>query len=193
MARRLAGSGLEPPPRLARAAVRGGQCARPSGVVVVGIVRYSPPPALSLALRRDWQARAPLPSTAPDPGGVTPCSLLWYKLFGHMEASPWWCDLLQSCLKVTGVRSWRRSHTHSLVWAFLSRSPVLTVGSFTGTASCQQLTKSSLGIRATFLISSSPWRTIPSPSLSLMTPVRVFLLRMLLRLKTCTCYHTGGK
>lgn len=46
-----------------------------------------------------------------------------------------------------------------------------SVSSFTGRSTCQQLAKSS-GTGATFLISSSLWQTIPSPSLPLKTPVR---------------------
>lgn len=91
-----------------------------------------------------------------------------------MQASPW-CDLLQSYWKVTEVRSWRRTHSlldrFSLSWTLVSQTLVV---SFTARSSWHRLSNSCLGTAATFLICSSPWQTTPSPSLPLMTQVRIF-------------------
>lgn len=112
-----------------------------------------------------------------------PLFLLSYKLFGHMQPSPW-CDRAQSCWKVTQVdrqRSLtRRQFTSSevpLQSAFFLRFP----GS-SARPTCQQRTRSS-GTEATSLTSSGLWQTIPSPSPPLKTQVR--------RHSTCVIMRTN--
>lgn len=115
--------------RLARAALRGGKCARLNRVVVVGIIRYGPPPALSLALRCDRQARTPAAIDSTCSRGAwlrVPIVIQVVWTHGGVPVMVWPAAKLFKS-------DWSEeltAHSHSLVWASLSQSLVLTVGCF---------------------------------------------------------------